>query len=44
MGAEMIHVEEQTDVTKLTKIILNFANSAKNAFNSTYLKVFIGGI
>jgi hypothetical protein len=34
MGAEIIHVEEQTDVTKLTKIILNFANAAKNAFNS----------
>lgn len=34
MGAETIHVEEQTDVMKLTKIILNFAKAAKNAFNS----------
>jgi len=41
MGAEMIHVEEQSDVTKLTKITLNFAKAAKNAFNSKYLKVFI---
>jgi hypothetical protein len=44
MGAEIIHVEEQTDVTKLTKIILNFADAAKNEFNSKYLKVFIGEI
>jgi hypothetical protein len=40
MEAEMIHVEEQTYV-KIIKIILNFANAAKNAFNSKYLKVFI---
>ena len=43
MRAEVIHVEEQTDVTKLTKTFLNLANAPKNASNSKYLKVFICG-
>ena len=35
LGAEMLHVDGQTDLTKLTVGVRNFVNAPKNAFLRT---------